>query len=535
MAIHQLRLLFHHALQHHKLSSWKLLVAAAGLILTCLIIFTYSSTAGNPGTLNPGFSFSGATEKNAESDSDGTDAATDPDSNKNTCFIDLDLLRLHADNTSTVEYARLNIGVSRTANFTSFDDSLDVAIPPYTTVHLDTDNAREPRPEDDCTTSITIQASPAEPNPDASHMIFGVATSLEKLEESLDAFAHWAGNTSAHIIAVVEQGGSSIRSRIQQRADDLDLRLTITQTEDDRLDRYFSLIRVLYQYHVPSLSEKAASTTTKPTQWAVLIDDDTFFPSMRNLVNRLATYDATVPQYIGAMTEDLAHLSGSGYMAYGGAGIFLSIPLLQDLQHHFETCHSLKDKGDRMLASCIYAHTTAKFTWERGLYQLDLHGDASGFFESGRPLPLSVHHWKSWFNADMVDMGKVARICGDECLLRRFYLAKSKDWFLVNGYSVIQDKTRWNEPRPMEQTWQKSKYKGDDPFAYSLGPLRRKDEDKVSFSLRDAFVVDMDTEHEPGMGTGMEVRQIYVFNATAETPPRVLEVAWKVVDVDVQG
>ncbi|KAL6233764.1 hypothetical protein BDW75DRAFT_231716 [Aspergillus navahoensis] len=512
MAIHYLRLLVH--LQHRKFSL-KLLVSAAVIVLTCLIIFTYSSTARTR-THSSALSFSGAgNQKNAAAGGrdSSADADTDPSSSKNTCFIDLNLLGLHTDNASTIEYARLNIGVSRTENFTTFDDSLELAIPAYSTVHLDTGNARELRPVESCKASTIIRAPPAEPRPDASHMIFGVATSLEKLENSLDAFAHWAGDTNAHIIAVVEQGGSPIRTRIQQRADDLKLRLTITQTEDDRLDRYFSLIRVLYQYHEPT-STGSTTKTTKSTQWAVLIDDDTFFPSIRNLIVRLATYDATVPQYIGAMTEDLAHLSGSGYMAYGGAGIFLSIPLLQDLQHHFETCHSLKDKGDRMLASCIYAHTTAKFTWERGLYQLDLHGDASGFFESGRPLPF----------ADMVGMGKVARICGDECLLRRFYLAKSetKDWFLVNGYSIIQDRTLWNEPRPMEQTWQKSKYKGDDPFAYSLGPLRRKDEDKVSFYLRGVV-------EEPQAERG-EVRQVYVFNATAETPPRVLEVAWTIVD-----
>ncbi|KAL4751413.1 hypothetical protein BDW72DRAFT_173742 [Aspergillus terricola var. indicus] len=525
MAIHHLRLLVHHALQHHKLSSWKLLVSAAGIVLTFLIILTYSSTA-RIRTHNSGLPFSGAGDQKTAEAGEGdssTVTGTDPASNKNACFIDLNFLRLHVDNASTIEYARLNIGVSRTENFTSFDDSLDLTIPPYSTVNLDTANTRELRSEENCKASIIIQAPPAKPRPDASHMIFGVATSLEKLEDSLDAFAHWASGTNAHIVAVVEQGGSSIRSRIQSRAEELKLRLTITQTEDDRLDRYFSLIRVLYQYHEPSPAG-TTTKTTKPTQWAVLIDDDTFFMSMQNLIARLATYDATVPQYIGAMTEDLAHLSGSGYMAYGGAGIFLSIPLLQDLQHYFETCHSLKDKGDRMLASCIYAHTSAKFTWERGLYQLDLRGDASGFFESGRPLPLSVHHWKSWFSADMVGMGKVARICGDECLLRRFYLAKSetKDWFLVNGYSVIQDRTLWNEPRPMEQTWQKSKYKGDDPFAYSLGPLRRKDEDKVSFYLS-GVVEETEADRE-------EVRQVYVFNATAETPPRVLEVAWTVVE-----
>ncbi|KAL2829026.1 hypothetical protein BDW59DRAFT_41152 [Aspergillus cavernicola] len=494
----QFRLLFYHALQKHKLGPWRLLALAASFILGCLILFTYSYTgsAGVHRTPSSAELSNGKSESNPKSD-------TEPDSSTNACFIDLNLLRLHADNSSTVDYARLTIGVTKTENFTAFSHSLDVSIPKHRTVRLDTGASRETRSEDDCTTSVTVQAPIAPPRPDASHMVFGVATSLEKLEESLDAFSHWAGNTKTRIIAVVEQGGSSTRARVQQRAEELGILLTITQTEDDRLDRYFSLIQVLFQYCDAS------------TQWAVLIDDDTFFPSMRNLVDRLASYDATVPQYIGGMTEDLARLSGSGYMAYGGAGIFLSIPLLEDLQYVFETCHSFKDKGDRMLASCIYAHTTAKFTWERGLYQLDLHGDASGFFESGRPLPLSIHHWKSWFQADMVALGKVADICGEECLLRRFHL--SKDWFLVNGYSVIQDATLWNDPRPMEHTWDKSKYKGSDPFAYSLGPLRRVDPDKVSFRLRDV-VEETD-----------QVRQVYVFNATDAKPPQVLEVVWTVV------
>ncbi|KAL4788210.1 hypothetical protein BJX76DRAFT_200675 [Aspergillus varians] len=501
MAMQQFRLLFPHALQHRKVGSWKFVVFAASFLLACLIFITYSSTAGDGRISYVKLPFAGTDNKNAPGNSD-------PDSSASACFVDLNLLRRYADNSSAVDYARLNIGVSRTDNFTAFEDSLDISIPSYRPVQLDTGATRETRPEEDCTTSVTIQAPIPVPRPDASHMVFGVATSLEKLEGSLDAFAHWAGHTNAQLIAIVEQGGSSTRARIQQRASDLGLRLTITQTEDDRLDRYFSLIRVLHQ-HLEGNS----------TKWAVLMDDDTFFPSMRNLLTRLASYDASIPQYIGAMTEDLARLSGSGYMAYGGAGIFLSVPLLGDLQHVFETCHSLKDKGDRMLASCIYAHTSAKFTWERGLYQLDIHGDASGFFESGRPLPLSVHHWKSWFQADMVALGKVAGICGDECLLRRFHLSKSKDWFLVNGYSVIQDGTLWNDPRPMEQTWEKSKYQGPDPFAYSLGPLRRQDPDKVSFQLRDV-VQEMD---------GDRIRQVYVFNGTDEKPPQVLEVAWTVV------
>jgi hypothetical protein len=89
-----------------------------------------------------------------------------------------------------------------------------------------------------------------------------------------------------------------------------------------------------------------------------------------------------------------------------------------------------------MVARCIYDHTTTKLKWERGLYQLDPRGDTSGFYESGRPLPLSLHHWKSWFHADMVSLGKVAVICGEACLLRCWHL--SDDWYLVNGVSVVK-------------------------------------------------------------------------------------------------
>ncbi|KAL5340516.1 hypothetical protein BJX70DRAFT_361220 [Aspergillus crustosus] len=517
------RLLFNNPIHkfHFHLQSWKILVLAAGLVLTCLILFTYSigsTTAGYgraPSQPSSGVSpidSSDPGDKNGNGNSNAGSDSKAKESSTNACSIDLNTLRLHAENSSTIDYARITIGLNRTEHFTAFPESIDVSIPSYRTIKLDTEAGREYRPEDDCTTSVTIEAPMPIPKPDASHMVFGVATTLDTLEGSLEGFAHWAGSTGATVIAVVEQGGSAIRSRIKQQASDLGLKLTIAQTEDDRFDRYFSLIRVLYQ-HV----EEATM------EWAVLIDDDTFFPSMRNLITQLAAYDAKVPQYIGGVTEDMARLSNSGYMAYGGAGIFLSIPLLSDLQYVFETCHSFKDKGDRMLASCIYAHTDAKFTWERGLHQLDLHGDVSGFFESGRPLPLSVHHWNSWFQADMVALGKVADICGDECLLHRFHLSKSKDWFLVNGYSVIQDATLWNDPRPMEQTWETSKYEGSDPFAYSLGPLRRVDRDKVSLRL-------MGVVQDPDKG---RVRQVYVLKGTDEKPSRVLEVVWTVVQDEV--
>ncbi|KKK14915.1 hypothetical protein P175DRAFT_0504099 [Aspergillus ochraceoroseus IBT 24754] len=486
--VQQLRLLLHHPFQQRIFRSWKILTFIAGCLFGCIVLLTYTTTNEFDSFSDPGLA-SSFTAKNLSS-----------------CFVDLNLLRLHAYNSSSIDYARLNIAVTRTDNFTAFADSLDVPLPTYHTVRLDIEASREAQSEETCATSVTIEAPAVVARPDASHMLFGVVTSLEKLEDSLDAFAHWAGSTNARIMAIVDPGNTETRQRIEQRANELHIRLTMVQNEDTQLDQYFSLVRILYQHRDHS------------TQWAVLIDEDTFFPSMKNLVDRLASYDSTLPQYIGGLTEDLAQLYGSGYMAYGGAGVFLSMPLLEELQRVFEMCYSFQSEGDRMLASCIYAHTNAKFTWEQGLHQLDLHGDASGFFESGRPLPLSVHHWKSWFHADMVALGRVADICGDECLLRRWHL--SGEWFLVNGYSIIQDATLWNNPRPMEQTWKKSKYKGSDPFAYSLGPLRRLDPDKVSFRLVDV-VQELD-----------QVRQIYMFNETSDKPPQVLEVVWTVKSED---
>ncbi|PYH46803.1 glycosyltransferase family 31 protein [Aspergillus saccharolyticus JOP 1030-1] len=428
-----------------------------------------------------------------------------PNDDANSCSVDLELLRQYVTNPLSVDYARLEIAVDQSDNFTGYSDDLNVKFPKFRTVSLDGDAQREDLSPERCTPAATIKGPRPRPRPDASHLIFGVATSMDRLLDSLDAFAHWAGGTNARILAVVDTAGSA-KKEAMARAEALGIRLIIREKEaEERLDRWFYLVQDLYRLR----DEK--------TQWVVLIDDDTFFPSMQRLVDRLATYDTTQPLYVGSTTEDLFQLYSGGLMAYGGAGIFLSLPLVQQLQPFFEECYVFKSGGDRMLARCIYAHTNTKLTWERGLFQVDLRGDASGFYEAGREQPLSVHHWKSWFQADMVALSKVASVAGDEALLHRWLLPG--DWYLVNGFSVIKYATISDDPMPMEQTWDESKYTGPDPFTFSLGPLRRKDENKISYRLQTAV-----SERE-------RVRQIY----TREVEPgrvEVLEVVWAVASTN---
>jgi hypothetical protein len=67
----------------------------------------------------------------------------------------------------------------------------------------------------------------------------------------------------------------------------------------------------------------------------------------------------------------------------------------------------------------------------------------------------------------------------------------------------------------MEKTWEESNYRGGDGHAFSLGPFRQQDEEKISFRLQNAT------------RQGESVRQIYIHDLGDGKPPEVLEVVWK--------
>lgn len=164
----------------------------------------------------------------------------------------------------------------------------------------------------------------------------------------------------------------------------------------------------------------------------------------------------------------------------------------------------------------IYSHTTTKISWEMGLRQLDLHGeDLSGFYESGRALPLSLHHLEILVSSAMVAMSAVTSVCGDASLLHRWQL--SDDWYLTNGFSLVKYSPPLTENLTMEKTWDDSGYMREgEGFADSLAPLRPRDEGKVSFRLRLAL-------HEE-----TSVRQFYVRQPRFQGRDQVIEILWRV-------
>lgn len=388
--------------------------------------------------------------------------------------------------------------------------------------------------EASCTTSTTLEMPrPPHTPPDAQHIVFGVSTPLHRLEDSLQAFSHWAAHTGTTIYALVDREHASDRNiaRLTRKAANMGISLDIARQnvsseESSFGDRYFAMVKHVYE---------RVRQQEQGLQFVGFIDDDTFFPNMRALLERLGTYDAAQPHYIGGLSEDQVLLDLIGHMAYGGAGVFLTLPMLAQVYEHWDDCeeHHSPGGGDKRLKECILGHTTSELEVEEKLHQvcathsnarsasvrhkltrnqIDLHGDVSGFYEAGRPLPLSIHHWKSWNHVDIVAMAAVARVCGDECLLRRYRFRDG--WYLANGFSVFRY-SDWDAPDgereredAMEETWNLG---GD--YVDRLGPLRPKDEGKEDFRLVRSIV------------DGGQVRQFYVQRDDAGDG--VVEVEWR--------
>lgn len=355
--------------------------------------------------------------------------------------------------------------------------------------------------------------------PDAGNMIFGLQTKLSRLRDTVKHLERWLPHTNARLMAIVTndeelRADDKEMSDLQKDFHNRGMNVTVmhpVRTTDSFAQRYFSLVDVMYEQR----DEK--------TQWTVCIDDDTFFPSMHDLMGLLSKYDATKPQYIGSLSEDWWAVNRYGLMAFGGAGVMLSLPLAKVIHEHNDECkeHLRTTAGDISVMDCIYKFSSTKLTHVPGLHQVDMHGDLSGFYESGREM-LSVHHWKegsaAGYKLEMEKMHLVADIC-DSCFLQRWQFPN--EYVLTNGFSIShypQGHISGQKPggllgtgvgaqvdkinlEQIEKTW------GDDiDVLHSLAPIREKmdDDKKVGYKLLDSMIVDSDSDHLKDT-----VRQVY--------------------------
>ncbi|GAM90662.1 hypothetical protein ANO11243_087070 [Dothideomycetidae sp. 11243] len=311
---------------------------------------------------------------------------------------------------------------------------------------------------------------------DTSMLMLGMATSLKRLTASLPEMARWLADTSTPLLVILRDQLTLIpRNQFDLRV--LDKRQAPVADEKEKTDAAageaqsnFGLARAFLHYKTPA------------TKWFGVIDDDTFFVSLPATVRALAPFATDQPYYVGALSERHLGMNTEGFKAWGGAGIFMTLPLITTLAANFDTCIRLAGTwGDALWRDCIALSTapTVQLTQLPGLHQLDMFPGVAGWFESG-PWPiLTLHHWKSWYSFPIPEAHLVTALAGPHSLFARFAFRQGEQNItLTNGYSLVEYPNGMPDLSLTENTFTAYPDAGPDDavreYRFSLGRLRPK-------------------------------------------------------------
>ncbi|KAF7538036.1 hypothetical protein G7054_g3212 [Neopestalotiopsis clavispora] len=349
-------------------------------------------------------------------------------------------------------------------------------------------------------------------------LMFGMATTYDRLRDSIGPITHWASGRESKLVVIVQDWTEHVYRIIELQGiyRERGVNATFIQPYDEGHTTSQSHFKVL---------TKMVEESGPETKWFGLLDDDTFFPSLQPLSAGLGNFDHTKEVYVGALSEDFASVKNFGVMAYGGAGAYLSAQLAKNIGNPEESDLCLSqyspEFGDIIIRDCVYQHSSARLTILPGLYQHDLGGNARGFFESGSD-PLNLHHWKTWYHEPVVAMAAATNFCGN-CFLQRWVFGSNT--VLSNGYSITVypgglDEIDLNK---MEHTWVTFSSDHDSRYEYVLGALRDAvpDEERITYFLKD-------TEIHGGI-----MRQLYVRERVEDSDlaDEVIELVWRGADI----
>ncbi|XP_057767712.1 uncharacterized protein LOC130987994 [Salvia miltiorrhiza] len=130
-------------------------------------------------------------------------------------------------------------------------------------------------------------------------------------------------------------------------------------------------------------------------RWVVMGDDDSVF-FVDNMIDALGELDHRKYYYVGGQSEFvMSNYWFSFNQGFGGAGFMLSYPLAKALANDMESClrrYAQLNSADTITMTCI-ADIGVNLSPHKGIHQIDLHGDLSGFLSSHPKSPLlSLHH-----------------------------------------------------------------------------------------------------------------------------------------------
>ncbi|KAL2170695.1 hypothetical protein VTG60DRAFT_4537 [Thermothelomyces hinnuleus] len=388
-------------------------------------------------------------EEQGEKNATAEDSKPTPSSSSRvmTCDYDMDRLRRWQQQfglQETFEYTKRYIQASRQdiprRSITRLQQ--DFLVDAVKVVDVNKEYEAETCPEP-LLAPVTKSPYPATAN--ASDFMFGVSTTYQRFTDPrtspINEWSYWLTDGKGN-----SNGGKLVLLLVDAQPEELEDAYNKLSSVGIDVDVYRSSSSLIMAVRYLALAPTLYNHPERPRRkWLVVCDDDTFFPSFHALADRFAQYDHERPMYIGTFSEDVNNIERHGPQAFGGAGVFLSRPMAKIIAENFESCRSEQKiqesntgwgpQGDIMLRNCIYQNSEVKLTLLNDLWQLDIMGDPSGFYESGIK-PLSLHHYRGgiWHLAHPFQYTKVAHACGEDCTFQRFQTA---DGFIIsNGYSV---------------------------------------------------------------------------------------------------
>lgn len=416
-------------------------------------------------------------------------------------------------------YMRPQLVDAETTTINSLETIEQRVLPEYRTLDrglgVPRGGSSDPAP---CPPIIDVNIAADDPVDATAQILFGLATTVDRLRQQLPALLYSFGHTKASLLVLVPGDTPDIASH-EKYFRERGLDVTLKPSPLDFTARYFGLVEAFTE-HIEKVRPK--------TSWVSFIDDDTFFLSLARVAKHLAALDSTKKHYIGAFSEASWQVHTFGRIGFGGAGVFVSKPLLSVLHAVYRQCHDTGEQpGDQKLGQCISKYAGVELTQWKSLFQMDIKGAPDGVFESGRPID-TLHHWSSWYTKDVVKMSTVSAAAGRNSILRRWKFDEKvetlKDgseirsfWVLTNGYSLVKYSMDAKMARntlnfdATEKTWE------EDPNGYieRLGPLRPVDQPGVRkdrWMLLDSVVV------------GNNVHQLYTHEMI--DAHSVIEVVW---------
>ncbi|KAI5295908.1 hypothetical protein KEM52_006531 [Ascosphaera acerosa] len=347
------------------------------------------------------------------------------------------------------------------------------------------------------------------------NLLIGAATTIERLDRMLPYWLYSFAHTKAHILVLVPSDTPDIEKHQARYRNQGLINLTLKSNRLDYTARYFSLVEAFNDF---------IKTHDYDIKWLSWIDDDTFFPSLHHVVQKLNKLNANLRWYIGTHSEATWQVDTFGAFGFGGAGVFISKAVLTVLVFHYQECMLWGDQpGDQKLAQCIFKFTNTELTVWDTLWQLDMTGTVDGFFESGRTMD-SLHHWSSWYQKDVLQIYAVSPYSGRRGVLRRWkfggeYTVEGRKtfWVLTNGYSLVSYTLEPDTPEDavdfskLEKTWP------EEAFGYEarLGPFRPSEQEGVQKQRYLMTEVQM---------VGRAIHQMYTRDD--ENGRSVIEVVW---------